>query len=1099
MFERVELKKATNSQPQQEHIHILQAVNEALATLLQHQGEDVTEALEQALRGICKAIGCDGVYLFDYGRIEADKIVSHVQFGLRDTPAGWQQLEQETIEFPLETDVVQDRVAAMMEKGTTTVALTEEAPSALQQLLKRMDIGSYLSFRIVVDGNIWGGVSFVSRKNSIAWATGLRVFLLPFVSNLGNYLERKKNEQALKAQRDYLRQIINSSPNPIYAKNVRGEFTLVNQAMAEQHGKTPEEMMGKPIFDFNEDRAEMEKAWQEDLAVLREGKPWLDMQREVPTPNGEKRYIQISKVPIIKEESDEHEVFTTITDITSIKRTEDRLRAERNFSESITSTIPDWVLLVDLENRTLTYSNIQFPVLGYEADEVVSLFEILTARLHADDQQAVRDFINKLEGADGDEFIEKRFRLQHKDGHWLHFYERAKVFSRYPDGRLKEYLAVIQDVTESVKAEQQLAASRQRYRNFIEYSYDGIYYLKFDEPIPLDASPEEQTDMYYKYGYIDECNTAFANMYGIEDSSDLIGFRVYDAHRGIYFEQNWQGTLEFIKNNYRIVNSETREPGANGETLYLLNHAIGDIKDGKVIGVWGTQQDITERRKAERALQKSRDILQATLRAIPDLKFRISKDGTFLEYYEPLYEEDNVMPHEQETILIGKKLQEVLPPELAERAQKRILSVLQNKRMEIGEFSYKNENTANGELQFYESRTTPINDEEAIVVIRNMTEQRKAKLELEKNQDILKGIVNALPDLKFLIDKNGIFKNYYESENENEPPIVPPGEFLDKPMSEILPEHIADIGKQSIRAALRLKRIQIFEYSLAVEGQILHYEGRVSPINEEEVIMAVRNITESKRTKNELQQKLQELDEKNKELLRYIESNFQLENFAYIASHDLREPVRNMRTYAQMLQRNYGELLDERGQRHLNYIMDSALRMNALIEDLLEYSRISSEKIKYEEIELERLFNIISGDLNRLIQQEQAEVFIEKLPPTIYGSRTRIKQLIQNLLTNAIRFHRKGTPPVVSMQGIDHDDYWLFEVKDNGMGIPEEKQEEIFQLFKRLYKDESSPGSGIGLAICQRIVEHHQGKIWVESELGKGSAFYFTIKKQLNT
>lgn len=965
-------QKATNASPEltadmkMDDLRLMQAVNQALSFLLQN--DDTDRALANAFRLICEAMGCDGVYLFDYAQIEADKIVSSVRFGLRLLEGEWRQTEKEIIEFPLESQPIQDRVAAMMGRDATTIALSEETPPALQALLQRMDVASYLSFRIVIDGNVWGGVSFVSRERSVDWAINKRELLLPFVSNLGNYLERKKAEQALKAQRDYLKQIIDSSPNPIYAKNEKGEFTLVNEAMAKLHGKVPAEMEGRSIFDFYEDKAAVEKAREEDLQILKEGKPRLDMLREIFAADGMKQYLQISKVPVKRADSAKWEIFTTITDITDIKRTEDRLRAERNFSESITSTIPDWVLLVDLEKRAFAYSNIQFPALGYEASETASLFELLVGRLHPDDRHLTQSFIQALETMTDGDVAEKYFRLQHKNGEWLHFYERAKVFSRHPDGRLKEYLAVIQDVTSNVQTQQQLAESKQRYKNFIAYSYDGIYYLKFDKPIPLDIPADDQVNMYYKYGYIDECNAAFARMYGEEDPARLVGLRVYDAHKGEHFELNRQETLKFIQNNYRAVNSESIEPGADGALLYLLNHAIGDIKDGQVYGIWGTQQDITERRKAEKALQESKNLLQ--------------------------------------------------------------------------------------------------------------------------------GIINALPDLKFKINREGIFLDYFESENESEAPMVPAVAFLGKKVVDVLPDYIAGMGMQSIRESLFDKTIKTFEYTLLVHGELCYYEGRVSPVGDDEVILVVRNISESKRAKNELQKRLQELDEKNQELRQYIESNFQLENFAYIASHDLREPVRNMHNFAQMLQRNYGAQLDEKGQRHLQFIIDSALRMNALIEDLLEYSRISSEQIKYEQIELERLLNVVSSDIYQLIQHKKAEIYVGQMPETIKGSRTQIKQLFQNLLTNAVKFHRDGVPPVVTIRGISHDEHWLFEVKDNGRGIPREKYEEVFQLFKRLQQDKDSHGTGIGLAICQRIAKHHHGKIWVESEPGKGSAFYFTIKKE---
>ncbi len=1096
----------------EKELALMQAVNQGLSFLLQN--EDTEYVLERAFQVVCEAMECDGMYLFDYTHIETDKIISRVCFGLQRQEGGWRQMEKETIAFPLETDTVRQRVGAMMQHGTTTVARTEDTPAALRRLLEKMDVGSYLSFRIVMDGKIWGGISFVSRSQDTDWANNRREFLLPFVSNLGNFLERKRAERALREQQDYLRQIIDSSPNPIYAKNERGAFTLVNKAMATLHRTTPAEMEGKSIFEFHPDTAAMEKARQEDVQIIKDGKPRLDMLREVPSPSGKKRYVQISKVPIIRKNGGEAEIFTTITDITDIKKTKDRLQEERNFSESITSTIPDWILLVDFENRRFTYHNLSFPILGFRENEVSSLFDLLVGRLHPEDRGQSEKFTQRLERFTGEEIAEKHFRLQHKDGRWVHFYERAKVFSRHPDGRLKEYLAVVQDVTANVESQQRLAASEQRYRDFIEYSYDGIYYIEFEQPIPTHLPMEVQLERYYRDGFISECNKAFARMYGRESPAELVGWRTREIHFSEYFESNRASVQRFFENGYKSVNTETIEYRKSGEPIYLINHAIGNAENGLLCGIWGTQQDITERRLAEDALKRSeqryRNFIRYSYDGIYYLKFEqpipldIPDEEQVDMYYQYGYIEEcnaafaRMYGVDDPGELVGLRVYDAHKGAYFEQNRRATLEFVQS-NFQVAN-SESREPGANGEILYLLNHAIgDIKDGKVWGVWgtqQDITERRKAEQALRESQRILQGIVNALPDLKFRINRAGIFLDYYESENENETPLVPPLEFIGKRLSEVLPEHISEIGLQAIQQALQHKDIQLFEYTLPTENELLHYEGRVSPISDDEVIMAVRNISESKRAKNELQKKLEELDEKNQELRQYIESNFQLENFAYIASHDLREPVRNMHNFAQILQRNYSAQLDEKGQRHLQFMMDSALRMNALIEDLLEYSRISSEEVQYEQIELERLLNVIAGDIHQLIRHKEAEIFIGQMPETIRGSRTQIKQLFQNLLTNAIKFHREGVPPVIRLQCIRHDDHWLFEVRDNGLGIPLEKQEEVFQLFKRLHKTRDTQGTGIGLAICQRIVEHHQGKIWVESEPNSGSAFYFTIRKE---
>ena len=244
-----------------------------------------------------------------------------------------------------------------------------------------------------------------------------------------------------------------------------------------------------------------------------------------------------------------------------------------------------------------------------------------------------------------------------------------------------------------------------------------------------------------------------------------------------------------------------------------------------------------------------------------------------------------------------------------------------------------------------------------------------------------------------------------------------------------------------------------------------------------------------------MQEKLRELDEKNKQLTQYIESNFQLENFAYIASHDLREPVRTVHSFAQLLKKRYWHQLDEDGKKCLDFIIYGSENMNRLIDDLLTYSRVSSEEHKTETFKITTLLKDVISGLTRFIKEKGASITFYDLPLQIQGNPTTIKQLFQNLLINAIKFHHPDKPPVIGVSGIDYGNYWLFEVKDNGIGIPKDMNEKIFQLFKKIHYVKEQQGTGIGLAISKRIVEQHGGEIWVESSAENGSSFYFTLQK----
>lgn len=231
------------------------------------------------------------------------------------------------------------------------------------------------------------------------------------------------------------------------------------------------------------------------------------------------------------------------------------------------------------------------------------------------------------------------------------------------------------------------------------------------------------------------------------------------------------------------------------------------------------------------------------------------------------------------------------------------------------------------------------------------------------------------------------------------------------------------------------------------------------------------------------------LEEKREELAR---SNAELEQFAYVASHDLQEPLRMVTSYVQLLSKRYKGKLDQDADEFIAYAVDGSNRMRTLINSLLEYSRVNREK-PFEEIDLNELLKDIKQNLLSQIEESAVVLKWGELPD-IKGDPVLISQLFQNLISNAIKF-KSDRPPEISISCEIKNEEYLFSIIDNGIGIQEEYADKIFIIFQRLHSKEKYPGTGIGLAICKKIVEKHGGKIWVKSKIGEGSTFYFTIKK----
>jgi signal transduction histidine kinase len=228
----------------------------------------------------------------------------------------------------------------------------------------------------------------------------------------------------------------------------------------------------------------------------------------------------------------------------------------------------------------------------------------------------------------------------------------------------------------------------------------------------------------------------------------------------------------------------------------------------------------------------------------------------------------------------------------------------------------------------------------------------------------------------------------------------------------------------------------------------------------------------------------------NQELAR---SNAELEQFAYVASHDLQAPLATIASYAQLLEKRYQEQLDSQANKFIGNIVQGCTRMQALIDDLLEYSRVGRSQKPFKPTNCNQVLEQALANLQGVIRDTQAVVSYGELP-VVNGEISQLVQLFQNLVGNAIKY-RNNQPPDISISVCKQHDYWLFSVADNGIGIARQHQERIFQIFQRLHTQKEYSGTGIGLAICQKIVERHGGRIWVNSEPGQGSTFYFTLNE----
>ncbi len=293
----------------------------------------------------------------------------------------------------------------------------------------------------------------------------------------------------------------------------------------------------------------------------------------------------------------------------------------------------------------------------------------------------------------------------------------------------------------------------------------------------------------------------------------------------------------------------------------------------------------------------------------------------------------------------------------------------------------------------------------------------------------------------------------------------------------------SELLERSIKYSIERKKVQIElqKYRDNLEEQV---EKRTEELDKANKRLTIE-IEDHKQTELKLSKYLAELKRSNKEL----------QQFAYVASHDLQEPLRMVSSFTQLLAKRYKGQLDSDADEFIKFAVDGAQRMQLLINDLLAYSRVSSRVEEFQLVDLEKVFNESLQNLKFSIDDNDARITSDSLP-TIVADQTQITQLFQNLVGNAIKF-RGAETPTIHIAAEEGENEWIFRVIDNGIGIDSQHNERIFRVFQRLHERDSYPGTGIGLSICEKIVERHGGDIWVDSTLGDGSTFSFTISKYI--
>ncbi|OJX68269.1 MAG: hypothetical protein BGO92_05535 [Magnetospirillum sp. 64-120] len=333
------------------------------------------------------------------------------------------------------------------------------------------------------------------------------------------------------------------------------------------------------------------------------------------------------------------------------------------------------------------------------------------------------------------------------------------------------------------------------------------------------------------------------------------------------------------------------------------------------------------------------------------------------------------------------------------------------------------------------------------------------------------------PESGRIIDANAAALSYYGyGTDQTDATSIHQVSLLNEADLKALMQRSAQGEQQFFRSRHRLASGEIREVEVHLGPVSMHGRRFVHAI--------VHDVTDRERFQAELLEKSAKLEE----------SNAELQQFSYVVSHDLQEPLRTIASFLQLLERRYEDKLDEDGRQFIGFAVDAARRQQAMIQSLLEYSRVGTRGRPFARTEMTKVAALAKENLAMAMAESAAQVEIGDLP-TVMADETQMVSLLQNLMGNALKYRRDDVAPVIRLLAQDDGERWVFTVADNGIGIDPQYFDRIFQVFQRLHTREKYGGTGIGLALCRKIVQRHGGEIWVQSQPGQGSSFHFSLPK----
>jgi len=896
---------------------------------------------------------------------------------------------------------------------------------------------------------------------------------------LRDIAERKRAEEALRESEGKYRFLYEGSSAISLIFGMDGRIADANRAAQEAFGYSKDEYLGMDALEFITPEHREKAAMLMERSLRDEYTPEADI--DIYAKDGSTRTILLTSGQLVLYEKDQPTgILISGVDITERKRAEEALRESEEKYRTVLEDIEDGYFEVDIAGNFTFFNDPLCGIIGYSRDEMMGM----NNRQYMDKENAKKVYkaFNRVytTGKTSKEF---GWEIIRKDG-TKRFTEASVSLKRNSEGELIGFRGIVRDITERKWAEEALQESQEKIRNLFESVTDGIFAIDLN-------------------GAYTEANERMLEMHGFSSKDEILGENAFefvapDIDRTAMVNMKRaleQGSVASLE--YTVVRTDGSEFPAEVNAKMLKDAS------GNPVGFIGIVRDITEHKQAEEALRKSEEHYRLLAENATDVIFTMDMDLHYT-YISPSvtslrgYSAEEVMP---------QSIEQTLTPESFEVAMKTWAEELATENMEqkdllrsrVLELEMR---CKDGSTVWTEVKLTSLRDPDGQAVgiqgvTRDITERRRAEDALRKSEEQFRSLIENAQDAIVILNPDITIR--YQSPSMERMMGRKAEDRIGKNPSDFC--HPDDITK--VTEAF----LQLLENKIAIvhtELRLQHKDGSwrtfevvgnnlIDDPAMAGIVLNMRDITERKQAEEEIRRLNEELEQRVVERTRQLQAvNKELEAFAYSVSHDLRAPLRSIDGFSQVLLEDYTDKLDDEGKNYLQRVRSASQRMAQLIDDLLNLSRLTRGKMRYETVDLSALAQTIAMELQQS-QPERDVAFTIALGLVAKGDAHLLQVALENLLGNSWKFAKKRGRVRIEFGYAETNGQPAYFVRDNGVGFDMAYADKLFGAFQRLHSHSEFEGAGIGLATVQRIIHRHGGDIWAESAVGQGATFYFTL------